>query len=133
MVFYFFSLYFDILVINYLTPVHFMFGSLIYLFLNELTQLIISLIKKNTEEKYQYNINILNLSSFICSFIGFVIYLEIIELNFCNLNYNLRKKIKERSIIDTYEDDMSESIISDENSERSKSIKIKIEFPINEQ
>ena len=75
----------------------------------------------------------MNLSSFICSFIGFAIYLEIIELNFCNLNYNLRKKIKERSIIDTYEDDMTESIISDENSERSKSIKIKIEFPINEQ
>ena len=36
--------------------------------------------------------------------IGFFIYLEIIELNFCKLNYNIRKKIIERSIEDSNTD-----------------------------
>ena len=36
-----------------------------------------------------------------------MIYLEIIELNFCKLNYNLRKYINDRGIKD------SESIIND--------------------
>ena len=33
-------------------------------------------------------------------FIGLLIYLEMIELDFCNLNYNLRKSIIERSMQD---------------------------------
>ena len=40
-----------------------------------------------------------------------MIYLEIIELNFCNLNHNLKKYINDRSIKDTYEDEANESII----------------------
>ena len=52
------SLYFDMLVINYLTPMHFMFGSLIYVFLTELTQLIMP--KKKPDEPYQSKINLLN-------------------------------------------------------------------------
>ena len=34
------------------------------------------------------------------AFIGFLVYFEIIELNFWGLNYNLRRKIIERSIED---------------------------------
>ena len=33
--------------------------------------------------------------------IGFMIYLELIELNCCELNYNLRKNIMIRSIIES--------------------------------
>jgi hypothetical protein len=33
--------------------------------------------------------------------IGFLVYLEIIELNFCNLDYNIRRKIMERSILES--------------------------------
>ena len=36
----------------------------------------------------------------IGSIIGFLIYLEIIELNFCGFNFNLKKNIIERSKID---------------------------------
>ena len=36
---------------------------------------------------------------FVC-LIGFFIYLEIIELNICKLNYNLRKNIIHRGILD---------------------------------
>ena len=38
------------------------------------------------------------------AFIGFLVYLEIIELNFCGLNYNLRRKIIERSIEESISD-----------------------------
>ena len=47
-------------------------------------------------------------------FFGLLIYLEIIELNFCNLNYNLKKAIIDRSIkdyelgIDNEEDDLED-------------------------
>ena len=40
----------------------------------------------------------------VFALIGFIIYLEIIELNFCKLNYNLRKYIIERSIEDSNTD-----------------------------
>ena len=127
------SIYFDMLVINYLTPMHFMFGSLIYVFLNDLTQLIIP--KKDGEEE-QPEINLLNFLAYICSFIGFMIYLEIIELNFCKLNYNLRKYISERSIKDIYEDDVNESIISDndnDNNEGNSTIRNKVELSFNKE
>jgi len=116
---YYWSLYFEILVIKYLSPMHFMFSSLIYLFIIEF----IFLINYNTSEKYNNNIEIsyqnsislLNIIAYTFSLIGFMIYLEIIELNFCKLNYNLRKYIYDRSIKDTYEDNPRESIINDNN------------------
>ena len=42
-----------------------------------------------------------------------MIYLEIIELNFCGLNYNLRKNIRNRSEEDIQKiiDDQDESLI----------------------
>jgi len=126
----FFSLYFDMLVIKYLTPMHFLFGSLIYLFLTEITQLIKP---KNDDESYLPSITILNIIAFVCTFIGFMIYLEIIELNFCKLNYNLRKYINERSIKDTYEDSATESIIDDGDSyERNSSLTNSVELPYKE-
>ena len=36
----------------------------------------------------------------IFSFIGTLIYLELIELHFCELDHNLKKNIKERAIGD---------------------------------
>ena len=56
----------------------------------------------NTNEPINY-LNarfFLDFSSDLTAFIGFLIYLEIIELNFCGLNINLRKYIIERSIND---------------------------------
>ena len=126
----FFSLYFDMLVIKYLTPMHFLFGSLIYIFLTDITQLINP---KNIDESYLPSITILNILAYNSTFIGFMIYLEIIELNFCKLNYNLRKYINERSINDTYEDSDTESIIDDGDSyERNSSIKNSVELPYKE-
>jgi hypothetical protein len=146
MIFYYCSLYFEILVINYLTPMHFMFSSLIYLFVNELRELINIIIEKKNSDNgndkdepinknnfsYLFSINISNISSYFISLIGFMIYLEIIELNFCKLNYNLRKYINKRSLKDTYEDDTNESIISDnDNYEKTFTITSKVELPFN--
>ena len=99
--------YIGILIIYYLTPIHFIFSNLCGTFLSECIELIRSIIKKgNTIEKNIYKKEFLRIPIYICSFIGFMIYLEKIELNFCNLNYNLRKHIMERANIDSirYED-----------------------------
>ena len=107
---YYGSIYFEILVIKFLTPMHFMFSSLIYLLFMEfyfLIKLNISESYNEYEVSFQNRISILNIIAYIISLIGFMIYLEIIELNFCKLNYNLRKYINDRGIKD------SESIIND--------------------
>ena len=59
----------------------------------------------------------------LITFFGLFVYLEIIVLNFCKLNYNLRENIIERSIKE-YEDDKSRLIkmnkgndVDDENDE----------------
>jgi len=55
---------------------------------------------------------LLDESGDIASIIGFLIYLEIIELNFCGLNYNLKKNIIIRS-----ESDVNGLFISDYDSD----------------
>ena len=113
-----------------LTPMHFMFSSLIYLFLFEL----IELIRKNIKTGKFFNkddlIYYYDFSAYFFSFIGFMIYLEIIELNFCNLNYNLRKYINMRSVEDIYEDDNESNIRESDFTYRS-SINDYVEMPIN--
>jgi len=113
---YYCSLYFDILVIKYLTPMHFSFCNLIYLLLIEITELIKNIITNSFISK-----NLFKIAPFISSFIGFLIYLEIVELNFCNLNYNLRKYINKRSIEDVYEDNKDDSIIDNDIFDRNSS------------
>ena len=48
----------------------------------------------------------MDLSGNVIAIFGFLIYLEIIEFEFCNLNYNSRKSIIKRSI-----DDVNQSIV----------------------
>ena len=130
-IFYYCSLYFDMLIINYLTPMHFMFSSLIYIFLVELIELIRNNIK--TEKFFNKDdlIYYYDFSAYICSFIGFMIYLEIIELNFCNLNYNLRKYINKRSVEDIYEDNTDESTVRESEISSRLSINDYVEMPTN--
>jgi len=97
-IFYYCTTYFGILIINYLTPMHYVFSNLCNFFLNEFIQLIKDIIeKRKSPNKNIDKGSLLRISIYICSFIGFMIYLEIIELNFCNLNFNLRKYIILRS------------------------------------
>ena len=108
----FFSLYYEILIIQYLTPVHTIFYSSLYysiikiisIFYNKIiTNHFFNGMQKNDEKRFY--IFLLELSGNIIAIFGFLIYLEIIELRFCKLNYNLRKSIVKRSI-----DDITQSI-----------------------
>jgi len=116
---YYCSLYFDMLVINYLTSIHFMFSSLIYVFVYELKDLINIMI-----EKKKIFLKVLNISAYIFSLIGFMIYLEIIELNFCKLNHNLIKYIKDRSSKDINVNIIKDSIITDDDDNSEKNIEL---------
>ena len=101
----FFASYYDILIIQNLTPVHFIFYSSIYysiikvitLFYNKIkTTHFFNGIEKN--DKKRFYIFLLDLSGNIIAILGFLIYLEIIELGFCKLDYNTRRNIEKRRV-----------------------------------
>ena len=108
----FFALYYNMLIIKFLTPVHIIFDSSIFYFIIK----IIALFYNRIRNKYFFNSDeeiakikcfsfILDIIGNFISIFGFLIYLELIELGFCKLNYNLRKTIAKRSI-----DDIRQSI-----------------------
>ena len=99
MTFYALYIYFEVLIIYYLTPVHYFFYDSTYQFLCDIAQFIFNLIEKENLAEI-----IIEIVGDLFALIGFFIYLEIIELNFCKLNYNIRKKIIERSIEDSNTD-----------------------------
>ena len=49
--------------------------------------------------------------------LGILVYIEFIELNFCNLNYNLKKNIILRSLKDTKNTEINELFNYDEEEE----------------
>lgn len=60
----------------------------------------------------------LDLSGDLFSFIGFLMYLEIIELKFGNYDYNLKVNIIKRGIIDSF--GKNKSIINEEEEKESE-------------
>ena len=104
---FYFNKYFSMLIIKYFTPVHLIFSFPVYYF----TQKIVLIINTLIGEKTFFSANRINFieAKFsldflgdILSSVGFLVYLEIIELNFCELNYNLRRKISDRASIEKY-------------------------------
>ena len=102
-------IYFYILIIKYLTPVHTLFASMIYGFLVKIISLIyISISNKNNPPSNEVNQNsiliifknIFDILSRTFACIGLFVYLELVELKFCNLNFNLRINIMKRSLED---------------------------------
>ena len=79
----------------YLTPIHQGFSLPIYYFLEKIS--LIHNINLDPPMKYLNQTFFLDLSSDIAAIIGFLIFLEIIEFNFCELNRDLRKYIISRS------------------------------------
>ena len=104
---FFFSAYFIIQVIKYLTPVYLIFSNPIYFFIQKSILGLYNFIKdgelfKDQKEKnYKIAKFHLDLSGDIFSIIALLIYLEVVELNFNGYNYNLRKNIIQRSLIET--------------------------------
>ncbi len=86
--------YFYISIIKYLSPIHVIFFRMVYYFIIYTALLICSSFSKQIPQDDNPII------PFICNFfaiIGLMIYLEIIELDFCECNYNLKKYIIIRS------------------------------------
>ena len=87
---------FVMLIVKYLTPIHKSFSLPIYYFLQKIV--LIYKVIRNEHNIIEYNNYIywIDLSSDVAAVIAFLIYLEIIELNFFGFNDNLRKNIINR-------------------------------------
>ena len=96
-----------IIIIKYLTPVHIVFLTPIFYFLTKFILIIYNIIYCSITKDFTHFFNeqsmrfikekfSLDILGDIFSFFGFLIYLEIIELNCCGFNYNLRNKIINR-------------------------------------
>ena len=132
-IFFFFNKYYSMLIIKNFTPVHLIFSFPVYY----ATQKIVLIINTLIREKKFFSVNRINYieSKFsldftgdILSSIGFLVYLEIIELNFCGLNYNLKRKISERAAFELYgnlgiDDDEEESESEEEKKEENEGLK----------
>jgi len=89
----------NIMLIRYLEPnIIFIYFNVVY-FIEEL--IFYFFIIKGDEEYITFIQFILTELKNIFSFIGTIIYIEIIELRFCNLDYDLRKNIKSRGEVDS--------------------------------
>ena len=105
----FFSLnrYFSILIIKNFTPVHLIFTFPIYFLILKIFLIIFTLVKEqsffsnNRMHFIEWKFS-LDFLEEILSSIGFLVYLEIIELNFCKLNYNLKRNISDRGDEEKY-------------------------------
>lgn len=114
----FFSIYkyFSYKIIESLTPFHRIFSGSVYYFAQQLILLCVFFIKIIKDENIYLKIKISMdfISDFLC-IITFFIYSEIIELNFCNLNYDIRKNIILRGLDNDFQlDDLNRSTINDE-------------------
>ena len=92
--------FFNTLIIKFYTPIHVIFSFPIQFFIEKNFLLIftaIFFVEKLFKTKEQLKKFLLDTSGDIASILGFLIYLEIIELNFCGLNFNLKKNIISRS------------------------------------
>ena len=100
MIVYFFIKYYTILIIKNYTPIHVIFSFPVQYFIEKTFVLIFTAIFYNDQlfpHENQKGKFASDESGDIGAIIGFLIYLEIIQLNFCGLNYNIRKNIIYRS------------------------------------
>jgi hypothetical protein len=103
---YFYYKYFCLMIIKYLSPIHYIFSNEIYFSFKKIALPINTLINEGSffaSKQIEYIIPkyILDTSGDFLSLIGFLVFLELIELNFCDFNINLRRKIMDRSEFDS--------------------------------
>ena len=100
---YFYYKYFCLMIIKFLSSIHYIFSNEVYsLFKNLIALPIYTLINEGSffiEKPINFIIPkyILDTSGDFLFLIGFLVFLELIELNFCDFNKDLRRKIMDRS------------------------------------
>jgi len=124
---FFFYKYFTILTVKELTPLHKVFIYPIQYFFQKL--IISYKLIANSSQKLIVEQYFIDMASDVVAFLGFLIYLEIIELNFCRLNFNIRKNIIKRgnisaNLLGESEESSGNSSINDGNDEDDFSSKI---------
>jgi hypothetical protein len=123
---FFFYKYFSLMTIQYLSSIHLMLASILLYIFSFIIIIVILFINNNLfNNDMTLTLIILNFIGDIFCFIFILIYLEILELNFCGLNLYLRKKIIERGLEDLYENDENEDendnlIIEDDDEDKKK-------------
>ena len=89
---FFFYNFFSLIIIKNLTPIHFVFSFPLFYLIKKIILSISIIINKefNLNSRSTFKIKFLLdiIADIICIF-GYFIYLEVIKLNFCGLNYNL--------------------------------------------
>lgn len=107
--------YFAYLIIKVLNPIFlYCSNSLMYLIVKT-----IFVVYKIFKHNLDYD-SVFDLLAEFFNLLGIIIYLELIELNFCNLNRNLKKNIKERAnyeIYDLLSDNNDNETVEDKESE----------------
>ena len=130
----FFALYryFSFKIIESLTPFHRIFSGSVYYLAQQLILLCVYCVKIINDDNFYLKVKVLCdfFSDFVC-IITFFIYSEIIELNFCDFNYNLKKNIILRGQNDDYQlDDLDKNSImndaEDENEDEGRKTLISI-------
>ena len=89
----FFVNLFSVLIIKNLNPLFFICARFIYYFFVRLIDMVIYAIKKENIKVENY----FDLLSEVFGLLGILVYTELVELNFCDLNHNLKKNIIKRS------------------------------------
>ena len=121
---FFFYKYCCVRIIEHLTPVHIILTFPAYYIINKSYLLILNIIKKEGklfifDSQYgRYELFLDFFSDFISIF-GYLIYLEIIELHFCQYDYNIRRNIFERSYLDADLSDLTSKSFSSLDGEKS--------------
>ena len=102
---FFFNKYYSLLIIKYLTPVYIIFSFPMFFLFKKIILIFNTLIRIKAffkeNEVYDNTKFFLDISGDIIAIIGFLIYLEIIILNFWNLDYNVKLNIIKRGIEDS--------------------------------
>jgi len=127
---FFFYRYFCLMIIKYLSPIHLMFTIPPFYLIKKIILRAYLLASYETDVKKQFDKNSIFKAKFILDSIGDIfciisnlIYFEILELNFCNLNYYLKKAIIERGLLDFYGDDENEILIEDDDQNQEENIR----------
>ena len=120
-IFFFGYKYCCVRIIEHLTPVHIILSFPIYYILNKSYLLVLNFIKTNKKESYIRGLGFsrailyLDFFSDFIMILGYLIYLEIIELHFCDYDYNVRRNIFERGDLDADLTDLNNSLKSSSN------------------
>ena len=111
-IFFCFYKFFCLKVIEFLSPVYLIFSFPIYYVFNKIYLLFLNYFKSGEwilKMRFSWPKLILDFSSDFFAIIGYLIYLEIIELHFCKFDYNIRRNINDRGDAEADKTDLDKS------------------------